>query len=219
MDQEALIHQLQQQLQQMQQQMAQFMAAQAANPQAPKPEVPVAVVASKKIKIPTPELFDGKREKLKIFLRQCNLVFSGDKKNYKDDQDKITYALSLMRGGIAEEWAGTMMDKREGVCKGEAINPFDDWEDFCNEMDCAFGNPNPEDMAQTKLRRIFQGNRTAEDYIVQFQTYETQTGFDKKALIEAFKRNMNPRLSERIYNREKILVTLHGWQTTAMEVE
>jgi len=64
------------------------------------------------------------------------------------------------------------------------------------EMDAAFGDPNPEDTAQTKLRRIFQGNRTAEEYVVQFQTYETQTGFDKKALIEAFKQNMNPRLLE-----------------------
>jgi len=56
------------------------------------------------------------------------------------------------------------------------------------EMDAAFGDPNPEDTAQTKLRRIFQGNRSAEEYIVQFQTYETQTGFDNKALIEAFKK-------------------------------
>jgi len=86
-------------------------------------------------------------------------------------------------------------------------------------MDCTFGDPNPEDTAQTKLRRIFQGNRTAEEYVVQFQTYETQTGFDKKALIEAFKRNMNPRLLERIYNREKTPVTLHGWQMAAIEVE
>jgi len=114
MDQEAIIVQLQQQLQQMQQQMAQFMATQTANPPAPETvevEAPVTQGASKKIKIPAPEPFDGKREKLKIFLRQCNLVFSGDRKNYKEDQDKITYALSLMCGGIAEEWAGTMMDK------------------------------------------------------------------------------------------------------------
>jgi len=180
--------------------MAQFMAAQAANLPVQEEEVPVVPAASKKIKIPAPEPFDGKREKLKTFLRQCNLVFSGDRKNYEEDQDKITYALSLMRGGIAEEWAGTMMDKQEGARKGEAINPFDDWADYCMEMDSAFGDPNPEDTAQTKLRRIFQGNQTVEEYIVQFQTYETQTSFDKKALIEAFKRNMNPRLLERIYN-------------------
>ena len=116
MDQETLIQQLQQQLQQMQQQMAQFMVAQTANPPVPEDsEAPVTQGASKKIKIPAPEPFDSKREKLKTFLRQCNLVFSGDKRNYEDDQDKITYALSLMRGGIAEEWAGTMMDKRESA--------------------------------------------------------------------------------------------------------
>ena len=91
MDQETVILQLQQQLQQMQQQLAQFVNAQAANP--PAPGIPGA---SKKIKVPTPEPFDGRRDKMKAFLRQCNLVFSGDKTNYVDDQDKITYALSLM---------------------------------------------------------------------------------------------------------------------------
>jgi len=125
MDQETIIVQLQQQLQQMQQQMAQFMAAQATNPPAPEiVEAPVTSGASKKIKIPAPEPFDSKREKLKTFLRQCNLVFSGDRKNYEEDQDKIMYALSLMRGGIAEEWAGTMMDNEKEHERGKPLTPL-----------------------------------------------------------------------------------------------
>jgi len=91
MDQETVIQQLQQQLQQIQQQLAQFVNTQAADPMAPG--IPGV---SKKIKVPTPEPFNGKREKMKMFLRQYNLVFSGDKTNYVDDQDKITYALLLM---------------------------------------------------------------------------------------------------------------------------
>ena len=75
----------------MQAQLTQFVNTQAENPMAPG--IPGA---SKKIKVPAPEPFDGKREKMKTFLRKCNLVFSGDKMNYADDQDKITYALSLM---------------------------------------------------------------------------------------------------------------------------
>ena len=139
--------------------------------------------------------------------------------NYADDQDKIMYALLLMQGGMVEEWAGTKIDQREAAKKNEAINPFDDWDDFCNEVDCAFGDPNPEDTAQTKLKRMFQGSRTTEEYVVQFQTYEAQTGFDKKALIKAFKQNMNPRILEHIYNRESLPKSLLGWQNAAMEVE
>jgi len=43
------------------------------------------------------------------------------------------------------------MDQREAAKKNKAIDPFDNWPDFCEELDSAFGDPNPEDMAQTKL--------------------------------------------------------------------
>jgi len=73
-----------------------------------------------------------------------------------------------------------MMGQVREARKGEAINPFDDWEEFLSEMDCAFGDPNPEDTAQTKLRRIIQGNRTAERYVIQFQTYKLRLVLTKR---------------------------------------
>src|SRR5882724_1882930 len=54
---------------------------------------------------------------------------------------------------------------------------------------------------------------------MQFQMYQLQSGFDQKALIEAFKRNMNKQILETIYRREILPATLLEWQTVAINVD
>jgi len=55
--------------------------------------------------------------------------------------------------------------------------------------------------------------------VVQFQTYQLQSGFDQKVLIEAFKRNMNKQILETIYRREILPATLLEWQTAAINID
>src|SRR5882762_3332320 len=38
---------------------------------------PAYAPTPKKVKVPTPDVFDGKRDKVEHFIRQCNLVFAG----------------------------------------------------------------------------------------------------------------------------------------------
>jgi len=54
---------------------------------------------------------------------------------------------------------------------------------------------------------------------VQFQTYQLQSGFDQKALIEAFKRNMNKQILKTIYRREILPAMLLEWQTAAINID
>jgi len=82
-----------------------------------------------------------------------------------------------------------------------------------------FGDPNKEETAQRKLREIKQGNRQLEDFITDFQTYQTQTGIDEKALIETFKQSMNRSLLETIYGHEHIPTTLKGWQDRCISAD
>jgi len=108
-------------------------------------------------------------------------------------QNKITYTLSLICGGLAQEWARLKLDERTAVANGRpgAVEPFSSWLDFCVQIEDHFGNPNKEETAQTKLREIKQGGQQTEDFITDFQTYQTQTRFDEKALIDIFKHSVN----------------------------
>ena len=57
----------------------------------------------KKVKVPMPDHFNGKWDKVEHFIRQCNLVFSRDLAIFTGYSHKITYTLSLIRGGLAQE--------------------------------------------------------------------------------------------------------------------
>src|SRR5882762_1761261 len=76
---------------------------------------PAYIPTPKKVKVPTPDVFDGKRDKVEHFIRQCSLVFAGDPINFSRYSNKITYTLSLIHGGLAQEWAGLKLDQRTVV--------------------------------------------------------------------------------------------------------
>jgi len=125
-------------LQQMQQMQAQIMVLQQLNQllfqtmqnnvaAAPTPIPRAPGPAPKNVKVPVPDVFGGKREKVEPFICQCNLVFQGNTVNFRLSMEKIGYALSLMRGGMAQEWAGIKMDAQEAACTGLGTDPFADW--------------------------------------------------------------------------------------------
>src|SRR5882762_2732499 len=182
---------------------------------------PAYVPTPKKVKVPTPDVFDGKRDKVEHFIRQCNLVFARDPTNFSGYSNKVTYALSLIHGGLAQEWAGLKLDQRTAYVNREpnAIEPFSSWIDFAYQLEEHFGDPNKEETAQRKLREIKQGGWSSEDFVTDFQTYQMQTGYDKKALTSIFKQSMNQSILQTIYGFQHIPNTLKDWQDTAIAVD
>src|SRR5882762_3229565 len=182
---------------------------------------PAYALTHKKVKVPTPNIFDGKRNKVEHFIRQCSLVFAGDPTNFAGSTNKITYALSLICGGLAQEWAGLKLDQRTAAANGEpnAVDPFTGWIDFVYQLEEHFGDPNKEETAQRKLQEIKQGGRASEDFVTDFQTYQIQTGYDEKALILIFKTSMNRSILQTIYGFQRIPNMLKDWQDTAIAVD
>jgi len=114
---------------------------------------PAYVLAPKKVKVPTPDVFDGKRDKVEHFIRQCSLVFARDPISFAGYNNKITYALSLICSGLAQEWAGLKLDQRTAVANGEpnTVEPFSSWIDFAYQLEEHFGDLNKEETMQRKL--------------------------------------------------------------------
>src|SRR5882762_8284576 len=182
---------------------------------------PAYAPTPKKVKVPTPDIFEGKRDKVEHFIRQCNLVFAGDPINFLGYNNKITYALSLIRGRLVQEWAGLKLDQRTAWTNREpnAVDPFSSWLDFAYQLEEHFGDPNKEETAQRKLQEIKQGRRSLEDFVTDFQTYQVQTSYDEKALTLIFKWSMNWSILQTIYGFQHIPNTLKDWQDTAIAVD
>ena len=182
---------------------------------------PTYALTPKKVKVPTPDIFDGKRDKVKHFIRQCSLVFARDPINFAGYSNKITYALSLIHGGLAQEWAGLKLDQRTAVANGEpnTVEPFSSWINFTYQLEEHFRDPNKEETAQRKLQEIKQGGQSSEDFVTDFQTYQMQTGYDEKALTLIFKQSMNWSILQTIYGFQRIPNTLKDWQDMAIAVD
>src|SRR3981189_498037 len=150
-----------------------------------------------KVKVSDPDTFSGDRTKFKTFIDQLTLFFRANTK-YSHDQ-KITIALSYIKGGHVDEWKHVQMEEIE-ECRNKqdsADHPFYDedkkkvtYEVFISELKHVFGDHNEQQTAQQHLDKLQQGNRTVDEYITELELYAGKTGYDMDALLVHFKKGL-----------------------------
>ncbi|TDL28997.1 hypothetical protein BD410DRAFT_42 [Rickenella mellea] len=102
------------------------------------------------LKVAPPDIFDGTPNSLKTFLSQLALYMFG--KRVQDDSDRISLALSYMKGGTAGPWA---KQKVQQFLKMKEIKQT--YDDFAKELRETFGDPDPAGTARHKLNLLKQG--------------------------------------------------------------
>jgi len=107
-----------------------------------------------------PEPFEGEKAKFKTFLAQCELKFRTEGNRFDDDQKKMGYASSLLRG-VAWNWVETFLNQEGGINLT--------WEELKTNMRHAFGQVDAEEIVFEKFHKIQQGHRMAATYWAEFQ--------------------------------------------------
>ena len=77
-------------------------------------------------------------------------------------------------------------------------HPFTTWVKFYEEMRQYFLTTETRAEAVKKLRELRQGDKTIEEFIIEFKGWVQLAGFDKVALVNQFKRGININLGQRI---------------------
>src|ERR1700730_6133786 len=90
----------------------------------------------KELKIAKPELFDRYPANFRKFKRQYGLYLCANKEAYPGSEEKIMFILLYMKGGSAELWAGSYIDK--AVLQKD----WGDWDEFIAQLDYNFTNHN-----------------------------------------------------------------------------
>jgi len=198
------IEQLQQQIAEMQAYLINLQSQQQAKP------------PSKGIKIATPDVFDGTQSKTEGFLSQLSLYFTGKRGEFSNDQDKIIFALSYMKGGTAGPWAAEVVRQFHD----SADKPlYKDWESFMTDLKAVFGDPDPAGTARFKMDQLKQGTHSAEEYVASFKELISKTKYNDAAHVEKFERGLNSTLVDKIYNLPEMHSTLAGWMTWATKLD
>ena len=159
-----------------------------------------------------PKNFDGSKDKTDIFLNQLHLYFASLPQYFDDDYQKIIFALSYMNEGIAGEWARLKVEEMEST---HWTNVFSDYTIFRTSILDHFGDSDRVSTAQHKLEMLYQGSQTADQYILDFERYQTISGYNDSALIRLFERGLNFGLADKIAGSEHKPTTLIEWKSKA----
>jgi Retrotransposon gag protein/Zinc knuckle len=165
-------------------------------------EGPVPLVANtvKKQKLPDPEPFYGKREKLSTWLVQLNIKLTGNDENFEDENSKLLYACSLLRGP-AIEWAEPYINNQN---KSTAQPRFTDIEDFKNKIKAALGDPDPAGTAEDEIRNLKQGRDECSAYFTKFSQHVHRLSWDDAAKIAQFRYGLDSRISDKLIGRDNV---------------
>lgn len=202
-DPSAIFQQLQQRIAEMEEQLASLQTA-SHSAVAPSP-------SSKVLKVAPPDIFDGDINKTEAFLSQLMLFFHG--RRVDTDLDKVTTALSYMKGGNAGPWAERKV--KEFAKKGEMPS----WDDFSSNLKEEFGDPDPGMTARFRMDQLRQGSMPAEDYSSKFNQLKDETGYNNAALIEKFERGLDPKLVDRIWELPELPSTLDDYIKKAIKYD
>ena len=171
----------------------------------------------RKCHLAKPAEFSGKD--FKSWWRSVQLYVLANKRDFTDDESKILFALSYMKGGNAERWAAnfedTVLDEKSGN--------FGTWAEFTAEMKGSFENTNARQDAQNKLEALKQGTQTAEEYFQHFELYRREAGFVGDAhfnyLQSLLEKQVNDVISDVIYNGDSLPTTYEAWKSKIIRID
>ncbi|KIK58921.1 hypothetical protein GYMLUDRAFT_245694 [Collybiopsis luxurians FD-317 M1] len=133
-----------------------------------------------KLDVKKPDPFDGSdRWKWEPFLLQVHHTFMAKPTIYKNDSDKIGFAVSYLTGAAATHYDNLLKQEEAGIL----IPALHTWIDFVAEFTLYFRLFNPARDAQVKLAWIKQmDNESFATFIIRFQEYAFKTGYNDTTL-------------------------------------
>ncbi|KAH8093238.1 hypothetical protein BXZ70DRAFT_897483 [Cristinia sonorae] len=174
-----------------------------------------------KIKVATPEDYDGDMSKTDNFLHAVSLVHQSDRILYGDSTDghrnRILVTLSYMNKGRAAAWA---RNRNTTMHDDEQHGTLPNWDTFLAQFKLAFADPNPKATAQAKLEnhRMTEG-MDFKTFNSTFEQYQSDTGYDDEALLRLYKRNISSRLYNLVYGSYPQPKTLQSWKDRAFAMD
>ncbi|GLB45579.1 putative zinc ion binding [Lyophyllum shimeji] len=147
-----------------------------------------------------PDSFDGEREKGRAFINSCDLYMSLTPDAFPDEQTRINWVLSYMKGGRAARFAARTLrypNSHGGVPR------FGTYAEFCAQFIAEFCPRDEKRKAATTFETsaYHQGSRSVDEYIDEFQDLAEEAQFpDGAQLVFRFRHGLDPRIEAKVAN-------------------
>ncbi|GLB35707.1 hypothetical protein LshimejAT787_0212720 [Lyophyllum shimeji] len=147
-----------------------------------------------------PDSFDGEREKGRAFINSCDLYMSLTPNAFPDEQTRINWVLSYMKGGRAARFAARTLrypNSHGGVPR------FGTYAEFRTQFIAEFCPRDEKRKAATTFETsaYHQGSRSVDEYIDEFWDLAEEAQFpDGAQLVFRFRHGLDPRIEAKVAN-------------------
>jgi hypothetical protein len=160
-----------------------------------------------------PDTFDGSDpRKLNNFILLCNLFFRQNS-SYSDDETKVTFALSYLRGTALEYFEPSILDS------DEIPDWMDNWSAFIRTLRVQFGPIDPTADAEDGIDNLkMQDNQHIVKYNVEFNRLAIRTGWDDSVLRHRYYSGLAERIKD-VMGQQGKPPTLEAMKTLAHSID
>jgi hypothetical protein len=152
------------------------------------------------IKVAAPDFYDGRAETLSEWFRQVENYFLLQSDKFREDQSKIIFALSYIRGGKAGEWARHVNEQylaylnREDYVIEDLISTWADLKELMKER---FGDRFEKETARDTLKTLKQTGQII-TYVQEFYLHQKKAKLPNDQLCQYFVRGLSSKIWEMI---------------------
>ena len=168
-----------------------------------------AEVGTVNMEVAKPQLFDRTSSKVAGFMMECKLYIR-NKLAGAMVEVQMQWVLSYMQEGAADVWKENIIEELEA---GEV--EYESVEEFLTSLKKEFGGREEESVKVAELRKLEQGGRTIEEFVQEFKRVARGSGYERRPLIEEFKRGMNGVIWRKLMEAENQPSFIEKWYRRA----
>ena len=165
------------------------------------------------MEVAKPAIFNGEAGKVGGFIIACRL-FIRMKLRGTTVEEQVQWALSYVQGGSADVWKENVMEELES---GEI--EYETMEEFFISLRKKFGGGEEETVKAAELRRMEQEGKTMEEYVQEFKRTARGSRYERRPLVEEFKRGMNRGIRRKLIEAENPLASIEQWYKRATALD
>ena len=115
--------------------------------------------------------FNGDKRNYWTFIWQLHVMFLMEHAKYDTHEKKILFALNQMKGGYAEEWANTIVERY--LMDSTTLTT---WEAFKAKLDIKFANMAKKEHTYLELMKLQQKESTVPEFFTRFDFLVRKAG-------------------------------------------
>ena len=169
--------------------------------------------AGSHMEVAKPAIFNGEAGKVGGFIMACRL-FIRMRLRGTMVEEQVQWVLSYVQGGSVDVWKENVIEEME---VGEV--EYESAEEFLACLKKEFRGEEEEVVKVAELRRVEQGGKMMEEYVQEFKRIARGSGYERRPLVEEFKRGMNRGIQRKLMEAENPPASIEQWYRRATALD